>query len=75
MKISKLDNTKLYYLASPYSGKTKNKKLNKQIENKRFEAVTSFAAKLFVENEIKCILPITTSHIMAKVYKKPLGVS
>lgn len=56
-----LDQTKLYYLASPYTAPTREQ------EHRRYMEITKLAIRLIKEQKLDLILPITTSHALREV--------
>ena len=52
---------RLYYLASPYTGNTSSKRMNKKIEKQRLIEITRLAAKLHKKYNLPLITPITSS--------------
>ena len=69
-KLVKLNNKKLYYLASPYTAKGIRSKLKRQtLQEQRFREVTLLAIKLIKQQKLDLILPITTSSVLQTLDK------
>ncbi len=68
-----LDDTKLYYLASPYTApSTLSKRHQHQLMLSRWREVTELATKLIFYYDLDLILPITTSKVL-KDHEPRLG--
>ena len=73
MRLNKLDNTLLYYVASPYTAPTTiSKREQHRMMVKRYQDITRLGAKLILDYDLDLVLPITTSKVLRE-FEPALG--